>query len=78
MNNNIYMSKTDKLDLLITMQQETQKIIKDQAKQIDELKKENIEILNSTSRMAKHIDFINSAYEKVSGSYLFRNILSKN
>ena len=69
------LSKTDKLDLLIALQQETQRIIQDQAKQIEELKKENREILQSTAKMAKHIDFINNTYEKVSGSYFFRNML---
>ena len=41
-----------------------------------ELKQENKQILSSTQKMGKHIDFINGAYEKITKSYLFKNIFT--
>jgi hypothetical protein len=76
------MSTKTKIDLLIEMNTEltTQnktlhQQLQSQQKQIDELVKLNAEILVNTNKMGKHIDFINSAYEKITKSYFFKNLL---
>ena len=47
-----------------------------QNKMIEELKEENKLIIENTTKMGKHIDFINTTYEKLTKSYLFRNIFT--
>lgn len=76
------MSTKNKIDLLIEMNTElkTQNKtlhhqLQSQQKQIDELVKLNAEILVNTNKMGKHIDFINNAYEKITKSYFFKNLL---
>ena len=68
------MSTKNKIDLLIEMNTElkTQNKtlhhqLQSQQKQIDELVKLN--------KIGKHIDFINNAYEKITKSYFFKNLL---
>jgi hypothetical protein len=65
-----------KLDTLLAMTKALQKQVKEQNKMIQELQSENKLIIDNTTKMGKHIDFINSAYEKLTHSYLFRNIFS--
>jgi hypothetical protein len=65
-----------KLDKLLAMTKALQKQVKEQNKMIQELQNENKLIIENTTKMGKHIDFINSAYEKLTKSYLFRNIFS--
>jgi len=65
-----------KLDTLLVMTKALQKQVKEQNKMIQELQSENKLIIENTTKMGKHIDFINSAYEKLTHSYLFRNIFS--
>jgi hypothetical protein len=67
--------KGEKIDVLIEQLQAQQQQIQDQQKKIDELIQLNTHILIHTEKMGKHIDFINNAYEKVTKSYLFKNIL---
>ena len=43
---------------------------------IEELKKENKLIIEKTTKMGNHIDFINGVYEKLTKSYIFRNIFT--
>ena len=65
-----------KLDTLLAMTKALQKQVKEQNKMIQALQSENKLIIENTTKMGKHIDFINSAYEKLTQSYLFRNIFS--
>ena len=65
-----------KLDTLLAMTKALQKQVKEQNKMIQALQCENKLIIENTTKMGKHIDFINSAYEKLTQSYLFRNIFS--
>lgn len=65
-----------KLDKLLAMTKALQKQVKEQNKMIQELQNENKLIIENTTKMGKHIDFINNAYEKLTKSYLFRNIFS--
>jgi hypothetical protein len=66
---------SDQIDKLYFMIKALEKKIDKQNKLIQELKEENKLIIENTSKMGTHIDFINSAYDKLSKSYLFRNIL---
>jgi hypothetical protein len=66
----------DKLDKLLSLTKTLEKQIQKQNKMIQELKEENKLMLENTNKMGKHIDFINATYEKISKSYLFRNILT--
>ena len=65
-----------KLDVLLTMTKNLEKQLHKQSKMIEELQTENKLIIENTTKMAKHIDFINSAYQKIASSYFFRNIFS--
>ena len=66
----------EKLDKLYLMIKTLEKKIDNQNKMIQELNDENKLILENTTKMGKHIDFINATYEKISKSYLFRNIFT--
>ena len=66
---------SDQIDKLYLLIQGLEKKINKQNKMIQELKEENKLIIENTTKMGNHIDFINTAYEKISKSYLFRNIL---
>jgi len=66
----------DQIDKLFLLIKSLEKQIKQQNKMIEELQKENKLIIENTTKMGKHIDFINGAYEKLTKSYLFRNIFS--
>jgi hypothetical protein len=79
-------TKTDKIDCLIEINakmllqmQGQQAYMQDQMqthqKEINDLIELNMQILENTQKMAKHIDFINKAYEKISKSYFFKNLL---
>lgn len=67
---------SEQIDKLYLMIQGLEKKINKQNKMIQELKEENKLIIENTTKMGNHIDFINTAYEKISKSYLFRNIFS--
>ncbi len=66
---------SDQIDKLYLMIKSLEKKIDKQNKLIQELKEENKLIIENTTKMGTHIDFINNTYEKLSKSYLFRNIL---
>ena len=66
----------DKLNLLIKQNKAMQQQLTEQSNLISELKTENKKIMENTLKMGKHIDFINGAYEKVTKSYLFKNVFS--
>ncbi len=67
---------SDQIDKLYLLIQSLEKKINNQNKMIKELKENNKLIVENTTKMGNHIDFINTAYEKISKSYLFRNIFS--
>ena len=66
----------DKLNYIINQNKILQTQVNEQAKLIADLKSENQLIMDNTLKMGKHIDFINSAYDKITKSYLFKNIFS--
>lgn len=66
----------DQIDKLYVMIKALEKQIKQQNKMIQELKEENKLIIENTSKMGKHIDFINTTYEKLSKSYFFGSLFS--
>lgn len=66
----------DQIDKLYLMVKSLEKQITKQNKMIEELQKENKLIIENTTKMGNHIDFINNAYEKLTKSYLFRNIFT--
>jgi adenylate kinase len=65
---------SEKLDLLININKNLQMQLQEQQKIIQELQKENQKILVDTHMMAKHIEFINSTYDKISTSYFFKHL----
>jgi hypothetical protein len=66
----------DQIDKLYVMIKALEKQIKQQNKMIQELQEENKLIIENTSKMGKHIDFINTTYEKLSKSYFFGSLFS--
>lgn len=66
----------DQIDKLYVMIKSLEKQIKQQNKMIQELKEENKLIIENTTKMGKHIDFINTTYEKLSKSYFFGSLFS--
>ena len=66
---------SDSIDKLYLLIQGLEKKINKQNKMIQELKEENKLIIENTTKMGTHIDFINATYDKLSKSYFFRNIL---
>jgi uncharacterized protein YaaN involved in tellurite resistance len=66
----------DQIDKLYLLIKSLEKQINKQNKMIEELKEENKLIIENTTKMGKHIDFINTTYEKLTKSYLFRNIFT--
>jgi hypothetical protein len=66
----------DSVDRLYLLVKTLEKQIHKQNKMIEELKAENKIIIENTTKMGNHIDFINSTYEKLTKSYLFRNIFT--
>jgi uncharacterized protein YaaN involved in tellurite resistance len=66
----------DQVDKLYLLIKSLEKQINKQNKMIEELKEENKLIIENTTKMGKHIDFINTTYEKLTKSYLFRNIFT--
>ena len=66
----------DQIDKLYVMIKSLEKQIKQQNKLIQELQEENKLIIENTTKMAKHIDFINTTYEKLSKSYFFGSLFS--
>lgn len=65
---------SDQIDKLYLLIQSLEKKINNQNKMIKELKENNKLIVENTTKMGNHIDFINTVYDKISKSYLFRNI----
>jgi hypothetical protein len=68
-------SSSDKLDLLLDMNRTLLAQIVEQNKLIQELQKENQKILADTTKMALHVDFINSIYSRTRQSAFFRTLL---
>jgi hypothetical protein len=66
----------DQIDKLYLMIKTLEKKIDKQSKMIEELREENKLIIENTSKMGKHIDFINTTYDKLAKSYLFRNLFT--
>ena len=66
----------DQIDKLYVMIKSLENQIKQQNKLIQELQEENKLIIENTTKMAKHIDFINTTYEKLSKSYFFGSLFS--
>ena len=66
----------DKLNMLIKQNKVIQQQLNEQSILINELKTENKLILENTKKMGSHIDFINGAYEKITKSYLLKNIFN--
>jgi DNA anti-recombination protein RmuC len=64
------------LNTLINLTKELKKQMQEQMELIKELKEENKTIRENTTKMGNHIDFINNTYEKLTKSYLFRNIFA--
>jgi hypothetical protein len=69
------MKRSEQFEMLTEQNKALIDKIEAQQKQIDELVRMNIQILHNTDKMGKHIDFINKAYDKITKSYLFKNIL---
>jgi hypothetical protein len=67
---------SDQIDKLYLLIKSLEKQVNKQNKMIEELKEENKIIIENTTKMGNHIDFINSTYEKLTKSYLFRNIFT--
>ena len=65
-----------KLNLIIKQNKNLEKKVLEQQTIINELNIENKIIMVNTLKMGKHIDFINTTYEKISKSYIFRNIFN--
>ena len=66
----------DQIDKLYVLIQALEKKINKQSKMIEELREENKLIIENTTKMGRHIDFINTTYDKLAKSYLFRNIFT--
>jgi len=66
----------DQIDKLYLMIKTLEKKIDKQSKMIEELREENKLIIENTTKMGKHIDFINTTYDKLAKSYLFRNLFT--
>jgi len=66
----------EKLNLIIKQNKNLEKKVLEQQTIINELNIENKIIMENTLKMGKHIDFINATYEKISKSYIFRNIFN--
>jgi len=66
---------SNKLDLLIEMNKNLLAQIAEQNKLIQELQKENKKISTETTKMALHVDFINSNYARIRQSAFFKTIL---
>jgi len=66
----------DSIDKLYLMIKALERQIITQNIMIEELRKENKLIIENTTKMGNHIDFINGVYEKLTKSYIFRNIFT--
>ena len=66
----------DQIDKLYLMIKTLEKKIDNQSKMIEELREENKLFIENTTKMGKHIDFINTTYDKLAKSYLFRNLFT--
>ena len=66
----------DQIDKLYLMIKTLEKKIDKQSIMIQELREENKLIIENTTKMGKHIDFINTTYDKLAKSYLFRNLFT--
>ncbi len=64
------------LNTLLKLTKELKKQMQEQSELIKELREENKVIRENTTKMGNHIDFINGTYEKLTKSYLFRNIFA--
>ena len=75
LNNKLDLHSSNKLDILIDMNRNLLAQIVEQNKLILELQKENQKILADTSKLALHVDFINSIYSRTRQSSFFRTLL---
>jgi len=66
----------EKLNLIIKQNKNLEKKVNEQQTIINELKIDNKIIMDNTLKMGKHIDFINTTYEKINNSYFFKNIFN--
>lgn len=66
----------DQIDKLYLMIKTLEKKIDKQSIMIQELREENKLIIENSTKMGKHIDFINTTYDKLAKSYLFRNLFT--
>jgi len=66
----------DAIDRLHLMIKKLERQIITQNIMIEELRKENKLIIENTTKMGNHIDFINGVYEKLTKSYIFRNLFT--
>jgi len=64
-----------KLDLLLDMNKNLLALLAEQNKQIQELQRENQRILADTTKMASHVDFINTVYARIRLSTFFTPFL---
>lgn len=80
MNNN----KSDKINTnncdndiksLIELNKKMYKEIKEQGKKIEELKREQIKIIETSEKMSDHINFINNTYDSIKNSYFFKRFI---
>jgi hypothetical protein len=66
----------DRIDKMYLMIKALERQNITQSIMIEELKKENKLIIEKTTKMGNHIDFINGVYEKLTKSYIFRYIFT--
>jgi hypothetical protein len=74
--NKVISELDEKINLIITQNDELKKIITTQQTTINKLNNDNKIIMNNVLKMGKHIDFINTTYEKINNSYFFKNIFN--
>lgn len=76
------MNNSEKINILLAQQtqllaqMQTQQVqMQAQQQTIDEMTRLISTILINSDKMGRHIDFINNAYEKITKSYFFKNLL---
>lgn len=74
--NKVISELDEKINLIIIQNDELKKIITTQQTTINKLNNDNKIIMNNVLKMGKHIDFINTTYEKFNNSYFFKNIFN--
>jgi len=59
---------------LIELNKKMYKEIKEHGKKIEELKREQIKIIETSNKMCDHINFINNTYDSIKNSYFFKGL----